>query len=606
MCGIAGIMLEQDERSLDERLRRMVDVMRHRGPDAQETAIVRQGRHGLGQSRLAIIDLERGRQPYADPRTGMTIVYNGELYNYRELRAELTGRGISFQTGSDTEVVLKAYSTWGSNCLDRFVGMYAFAVYEPSGRCFLARDRFGIKPLYYHVSDRGLVFASEIKAMLRSGMVTADFNAANFLAKLTWGYTIDDSTILSQVHMISPGCYAFYEDGQWSVQRYYEFPDRAIRKRRRMKMQDAADGFADIMSDAVRGHLVSDVKVVTSLSGGLDSSIVTAEAKGAQDIEAYSIGYGAADDEVPFARQTASHLDVMFHERLIPPQRLTDELARMMYHLEEPIPHIQVGTSFMGAWTVRHDLCAKVALIGEGADELLCGYDRAAMAARLEARLRGRRWAYRRYGKMHHMLWPDFPLDTIYTPTYADALGAFLEADRARFDRHRSRARTALECIRLADIHEQLPNSQLIRIDKLFMAHSVEARVPFLDHRVAEYLWQVPDALLLGPPQKWVARHAYRDVLPEAVVNRPKFGIGGTQNLCPHWWPAGLENVLRRQIRHHLAPRGIFRQTFLEDLLAHRVPQHHKVMLALGMLEFNLQMYLDGCDLQGKEGGLAA
>jgi asparagine synthase (glutamine-hydrolysing) len=592
MCGIAALILKTRDEKFDSRLRAMVKMLAHRGPDASGVHVTVASQEGLGHTRLSILDLEKGKQPFRDPISGMTLVYNGEIYNYRDIRKKLIAQGMSFSTDCDTEVVLKAFVAYGPKCLDLFVGMFAFIVHLPDGSYFFARDRFGIKPLCFAQSPQGLVAASEMKAIFATDLVAAMLDPGNLMMNLSYGYSIDASTTWQGVQSVQPGEYMWYRDQKLTKTKYYDvrsIPFGSCTKTNQGRIEELTEK----LSESVRIHLTSNVPVVASLSGGLDSSVVAALCSQQQSIDAYCVGYGQEDDESPFASQLAVSQSIPLHKGTINLHDSTRSLARILYHLEEPIPHIQVPTTYHGGQIVRDSLRSKVVLIGEGADEIFGGYDRHGFSGRRWTKFRGCNYAYREYGRFHHALLPDYDLSHIFESQYCDGLDRFRAADEARRAYYSACTKDPLQMVLLCDLAEQLPNSQLVRVDKLFMASSVEARVPFLDHRLVELAWSLPAKCKVGSVCKKILRDATREIIPDANRLRKKSGVGGTQNLFPSWFRHGLREILLSEVREGLWNRGIFRRAFLKDVIEARVPNYHKVLLCLGFLEIVLKTFHD-------------
>lgn len=604
MCGIIGIFLKDKDDSFDLRVMDMTRSLAHRGPDDINYQVLVPDRHAIGHTRLSIIDLSLGKQPYHDNISGMTIVYNGELYNYAELRSKLILAGMTFNTNSDTEVVLKAFVLYGEKCLEQFSGMYAFIIHKPDNSYFMARDRFGIKPFYYAVINKGLIAASEIKGILASGLLDVDINPGNLLMQLTYGYSIDNSTCYKGIESLLPGEYMVYEKGKIRKVRYYDIRNIEYGKSN-VSFDEAESIFRNKIKASVSSHLVSDVNLVTSLSGGLDSSIVSYLAHRVRSINAYCIGYGREDDEIPFAETLAAAENISLREEIVDIRQLTDLFSTIVYHLEEPIPHTQIGTTFMGARCVRDVMDAKVALLGEGADEILGGYTWAGYANGTLSRIRGKLSAYKAYGRMHCGLLNSgarsyfnigrhVSLDDAFEGPYAYGYELFREADENRFQRYRRASRDTLHHIMLCDLGEQLPNSQLVRVDKLYMAHSVEARVPFLDHDVVEFVWSLPSTFKLNAMNKWIARRAFKNILPESIRLREKFGARGTQNPFSTWWSEGrLGETLMGEIKNGLYNRGILKRKFIDRITNPIFPNFQKNVLCLGMLEIICKIFMD-------------
>ena len=539
MCGICGFNWS------DARLLvRMMDVQAHRGPDAAGS--FSDGRISLGHRRLSIIDLsDAGRQPMPNEDGSLRIVFNGEIYNYVELADELRGLGHTFRTRTDTEVILHAYEEWGEKCLDRFNGMFAFALYDaPRRRLFLARDRFGIKPLHYWQSGERLLFASEIKAILEHPDVPRrpdDLAVYDYLAFNCYNHT--DRTFFEGIRSLLPGQCATLDlaTGQLAERQWYEIP--VGREQPVADEKDAVEKFRALFFDAIRLRLTrADVEVGSCLSGGLDSSSIVCsmrhmgEAR-ARDHQTFSIVFPGTDiDESPYVSEVVGLAGLRSHVTTSSSERLLEDLDRLVYHQDEPFG----GPSIFAQWEVMrlaHREGIKVLLDGQGADELLAGYlffqgyrmlelllharpiEAAAEAAGF-MRLHGRRTdpflaallfaspkalknaMARRY--LHVPLVPEFskrlaPASDVPARMYSRVGLNQALAYRVKFS---------------------LP--QLLREeDRNSMAFSIESRLPFLDYRLVEYLFSLgPQYKVRRGMTKYVLREAMRGILPEPVRMR--------------------------------------------------------------------------------------
>ncbi|HEV2302252.1 MAG TPA: asparagine synthase (glutamine-hydrolyzing) [Stellaceae bacterium] len=530
MCGIAGFYGRFD-RAL---LTRMTDALAHRGPDDAGHELL-PGRFdgmavGLGHRRLSIIDLAGGHQPMWDHDGKTAIVFNGEIYNYRELQAELRKAGARLRTNSDTEVILAGWRLWGEEVVSRLEGMFAFAIWDDAGReWFLARDRFGIKPLFYCQPDAGgFAFASEIKPLLPL-IGGARVNQAALYDYLLHGWVATEETAFAGIRQLRPGhLLRLAENANApSLRRYWRL-ERASAQRSEDEWREA---ITEALDRAVSSHLVADVPVGITLSGGLDSSALLASmvrAKDAREIAAFSLGYGLADDELPWARKAAGHCGVRLVERIVPPETFAENFARCIWHLEEPIAHPVMQTTFQ-LGRMLHDQ-VKVVLIGEGADELFAGYPEFRVVTGPFG------WAPRRLQQR------SFLAVCCLMPT-AGQLRRLLRRenlDEEALDRREQCFRPYFANGSIADgalqfeLEKELVYNQLARVDKLMMAHSIEARVPFLDRAFSELVHAAPFGLKLRDGvHKHLLRAAAAPRLPAGIVRRPKTGKGGTQALLP-------------------------------------------------------------------------
>ncbi|UWU90629.1 asparagine synthase (glutamine-hydrolyzing) [Bradyrhizobium sp. CB1015] len=615
MCGIAGFIGEWDAARLDD----LTDALAHRGPDGRGVDFMPSGSAiglpasavGLGHRRLSIIDVAGGAQPMWNADRTVGLVFNGEIYNFRQLRKELEACGQHFSTHSDTEVILHGWRVWGPRVVDRLEGMFAFAVWDTRARSlFLVRDRHGIKPLYYSIPRPGqIIFASEIRPLLRAAETAVTINRSALYEYLLRGWSAQESTLFSGVQQLQPGCLMRFDPTKGAsaarVERYWRMQRPGTAELAASASNDeVADTLCTLFDKAVSAHLVADVEVGVLLSGGLDSSAVAASMARLMDpssIQAFTIGFGLPDDEIPFARSAASHCGIKSKERLVHPSVFSSEFTDCIESLEEPIAHPVMQTTWQAAKFVRQNV--KVALLGEGSDELFAGYPHYRLLRPPFSLLPGR--LVRKYALDVMCLMPDSrTLGRLMTPgSYEpDALGAierriqpWFGGDDDANDMLRFEAETALV------------QNQLMRVDKLTMAHSVEARVPFLDNTFAEYANALPFALKTeNGTAKAIFRKAMQSRLPTDVLYRPKSGKKGTQALLPM-----INGLLASGgPLHHLvdeksiAARGWFDPKATRgwiDGMTSPVVRHHpiesrrraKFALALAVLEQWCRLYLD-------------
>jgi asparagine synthase (glutamine-hydrolysing) len=509
MCGIAGIV-HTDARPVDaSALQRMGVAMAHRGPDG--SGVWCGGPVGLAHRRLAIIDLEGGRQPMLSAATGCVLTFNGEIYNYRELRAALASDGLPFLEHSDTEVVLRAFERWGEHCVDHLHGMFAFAIWNPgTSRLFVARDRLGIKPLYYRWQAHTLTFASELKAILAADATTRPgVDAHSFDRYLRLQYVPAPHTMVEGVRHLLPGCALSLalSDAEPAVSRYWQ-------ARARSEGRTTAADFQERFGAVVRSHMVADVPVGALLSGGLDSSLVVAHMVRASDAPVHTFSVGFDDerlDERSAARRVAEHLGTVHHEQIVTDADAAEALPRIVASMDEPLAdYAALPTFLIARFAAQH---VKVVLTGEGADELFAGYRR-----------------YRR----DRLLAPVARLRPGYQPSHvfsARETSRLLGRRTSRFERStgdRGRTGDTLNNLLLRDIEGWLPDNLLVKVDRMTMLCSLEARVPYLDHQFVEYALGIPAVSkqrLLNGTNKLLMREAASSMMPQAVAARPKQGF---------------------------------------------------------------------------------
>lgn len=538
----------------------MADTMAHRGPD--DRGVYCDGRVGLGHRRLSIIDLAGGHQPLANEDASRWVVYNGEVYNHRDLRRALERAGHVYRTHSDSETVLHAYEEYGPRCVERFRGMFAFAIWdEPRRRLFMARDRFGVKPLYYAHCDGSVIFGSEIKALLASGEIEPRLRRDKIVEQLALGYLAGDETLLAGVRKLPAGHTLLVDADRSELRRYWDFPSSAPAAGRRD--QELCEEFRALLEQAVTLRLMSDVPLGAFLSGGVDSSAVVAfmAREIPERIKTFSVGYDDPDaSELSYARAAAEHLGTDHREIIMSAADLRRELTRLIWHEDKPIAFPSSVALYFCAKLAREHV--KVVLTGEGSDELLAGYDRYAMTAwnlrlgRLyeravpaPARALIRDAVLRRPDtdgvkrKLERtFLVAPANLEQLYVANFLSffhggSLEAVLHPDaaaelcavspyRATLDYvGGDHGRNTLAAMQYLDIKTYL-EELLMKQDRMSMAASVESRVPFLDHHLAAFAAALPQSLKLrGVAGKRILKRAMRGLLPEQIIQRKKMGF---------------------------------------------------------------------------------
>ena len=512
MCAIAGsVSVNTATANGLQGLNAMLNAMKHRGPDSSGTWVNQQGGVALGHNRLSILDLSSGgHQPMINKLNGDVLVFNGEIYNFLELRKTLEELGAHFRSRSDTEVLLLALQFWGLACLDRLQGMYAFALWrEVDKTLYLVRDPLGIKPLYYWVDDfRQLVFASELKAFYPLPGFVARIDGGALSQFLEFGYCFDDNkTCLRGVNKLPPGTilkYVLSDAAPQFVQYYKPRPETEIPE----DQSKREERLYETLLQVVRQHLVADVPVALLLSGGLDSSILAAISAQFIPLQTISMGFaGSALDERPFARRAASWVKSAHHEVEISPADVKAGLAENVKSFDDLFSDWgTISTRLLYAKCRERGV--KVVLVGEGSDELFGGYP----IFRESLSREPKEWwlfkLYRQYsGRRHGLLYPQF---------------------RAKMNEHlRSCGDNRFNAIRLFETLQQLPNNYVMKVDKASMAVGVEARVPFLDRRVADIAYQTPGgSLISATSEKLLLRRMARrfNLLPPDLLERGKLG----------------------------------------------------------------------------------
>ena len=601
MCGIAGLVsrdgLPADAR---ERAIAMRDILVHRGPD--EAGLFNDGHALLAHRRLSIVDLTTGQQPLSNEDKTVWVSFNGEIYNHADVRRELEPHGHVYRTRSDTETIVHAYEQWGDECVHRFRGMFAFALWDaPKRRLLLVRDRVGIKPLYWARAGDTLLFASEIKALLASGLLAPEANEPALPEALSTRYVSGDETLFRGVRKLLPGHLLVCEDGEVRVRQYWDVPTgRSAGLQARP--DDVVARFRALLEESVRLRLMSDVPLGMFLSGGIDSSAIAALMARMIDrpLQTFSVAFDErAFNELEYAREVARAIGAESHEIVINDRDFFGALPRLVWHEDEPIAHTSsVPLYFVSALARQH---VTVVLTGEGSDELLAGYGkypriawnwragtiyerllpaaaRRAVADGVVPRLPGRlgRYARRSFLAMDRTPQSMF-LDNFASIRLAeqrqllsprlraliDPRGAYA-ASMAYFDAPNGGS-TFLDRLLYADIKTYLVEL-LMKQDQMSMATSIESRVPFLDHKLVEFAATLPDRWKLnGLTTKRVLREAMRGVLPPSILNRPKMGFPVP---FASWMRGGWNDIARQVLLDgRTRQRGIVEPTAVDQLL---------------------------------------
>jgi asparagine synthase (glutamine-hydrolysing) len=627
MCGIAGRFNFRSGAPVDSRMvRGMCDLIAHRGPDGED--VWTDGPVGLGHRRLAIIDLSPGgRQPMTTPDKLLTITFNGEIYNFQELRHELESRGHQFRSRSDTEVMLAAYREWGVDCVTRFRGMFAFALWDaPRRRLFVARDRVGKKPLHYLTDADGFAFASEPKAFLADPSFDPQPNLEAISAYLNYQYVPSPLSAFAGVSKLPPAHYLLVEDGRVTVERYWKL---SYANKRRLSEDEASEELRERLREAVRLRLISDVPLGAFLSGGIDSSAVVALMAGLSDtpVKTFSIGFDEKEfDELPYARLVANRYGTDHHEFIVRPDA-TEIFPHLVWHYNEPYADASgIPTYYLSQLARRH---VTVALNGDAGDENFAGYRRyitAPPASRFDrlpapvrraigsaARLapapergdsvvyRGRRWLRRlsdtpaaRYSRKVMIFDPDLK-NEICDPAFVAATGGeagprFLIDAFAASD-----APDMIDAQLDVDVNYYLSDCLLVKVDIATMAHGLEGRSPMLDHEFMEFAASLPSALKLrGTTTKYIFKQAVRDLVPAEIIDRPKKGFSVPLEL---WFRKELRELAGDLLLDdRAAGRGYFKPRAVQRLLEEHwrgAGEWHNQLWSLLMLESWHRMFID-------------
>ena len=601
MCGIAGIVEKGTDRS--PLMDRMLDVIAHRGPDAK--SMFRHGDTVLGHRRLSIIDLDTGDQPMFNADRTRCIVFNGEIYNFREIRAELEAIGRVFHSHSDTEVLLQAYEVYGLDFLARLNGIFAFAIYSlENGELLLVRDHFGIKPLHYYMAEGLFLFASEQKAILQHSRVPRQLNFDALHQQLNLRYTQGEETLLAGIRRLPPAHYLIYQNGEvQKLGRYWRLeprPDPA------MQEGDAIDQLHFYLKQAVQRQLVSDVPIGVYLSGGLDSSAIVQKMHelGVPQINTFTLGFNEPTDEFPDARRIATHFGT-HHQELSLALNPLEEFPKVIWHAEEPKINLLQGFN-MSRFVQPH---IKVALGGLGGDELLAGYDihkfiyplqglHRCMPKGLQRLLqwksdflfRIQHWSqtlaldeYRRgvqmllaIGRIERFylilrnVWDGDP--GFYRTVYHRDFYGLMQAQVPKVEAHfkdlfaQVSGLGALDQVLFVEAQSKMVNDYLLVEDRMSMAHSIEERVPFLDLDLVDFGFRIPVGLKLRHNKtKYLFRKAMTPYLPPHIITKKKWGF--TVNPYEQF-KKDLKPVAERILTPEFVEKqGIFNYAYLRRIL---------------------------------------
>ena len=628
MCGIAGrYNFLSGAPVKTELLEGMCDVLVHRGPDGQ--GIFQQGAVGFGHRRLAVIDLtEAAHQPMISEDGRVSITYNGELYNFRELRTALAKLGHSFRSQSDTEVVLAAYREYGVKCLQYFRGMFAFAIWDSRENVlFLARDRVGKKPLYYWVDQDGIAFASEPKAFLADPHFKREVNFDAISHYLTYQYVPAPWSAFRGLQQLRPAHFLIVKNGKISIDRYWKLSYAGTF---RGTEEDACQELLARLKKAVQVRLVSDVPLGAFLSGGIDSSVVVAlmAQLGVSPLKTFSIGFEQPEyNELSYARVIAKQYGTDHQEFVVTP-KATEIFPKLVWHYNEPYADSSAIPSFYLAEMTRQHVT--VALNGDGGDENLAGYDRyvANVLASWHDRLPGSvRAMVRNIGQCI----PDSRMSRTFTGRakrflevlsqsrehrYIHWMSHFFPSLKSKvctkeflsecevnnseyllFDVYQaSDAPDFIDATLDVDVNTYLPGDLLVKVDIATMAHSLEARSPFLDHEVMEFCASLPSQMKLkGRTKKHILKKAIKNLLPQELIDRPKMGFGVP---IDHWFRHELkEFAYDLLLSSRSIQRGYFHRQEVQKLLhehTNNIRAWHYQLWNLLMLELWHRAFIDG------------
>lgn len=603
----------------------MLDPIRHRGPDDEGTYCAPQ--IALGHRRLSIIDLNTGHQPLSNEDGSVWIVFNGEIYNYRELRPELLRRGHTFRTESDTEVIVHLYEELGPRCVEKLRGMFAFAIWDTKQRTLLlARDRVGIKPLYYYNRADFLAFSSEIKSIVALPEVKREILPEAIDRFLTFYYLPGEETLLKDVCKIPPGHYLLARNGKTEIRKYWDLDfTKSAEKSSSAELQDR---LLDLLAKSVELHMISDVPVGFLLSGGVDSTAMLsfAHERTTQPLSSYTVGFDSPGviDERPYARLAAQTYGTQHHEMTISPRDFVDFMPQYVWHMEEPVCEPPAIALFYVSQLASNYV--KVLISGEGGDEAFAGYSNyrnlswfertrpflkslnapVPLLSGMNSVLRSSRIA--RYLPLLDSTFEDYyysrssspfqyfnrELPNLYSSDFASSTDKIRSLEPLRRLHDASRNFSFVDRMLYIDTKTWLPDELLIKADKMTMANSLELRVPLLDHVVLEFAASLPDDQKVnGLTTKHIAKKALASRVPARILNRKKAGFPVP---CESWLANGLRSWVRDLLFDpRTTSRGYFNPRTIEGLVREneRTAQFGKEVFCLLTLELWHRVFLE-------------
>jgi asparagine synthase (glutamine-hydrolysing) len=625
VCGICGKLHFDGEQVSSALLKAMADVIQHRGPDDEGFYV--SGPVGFGFRRLSIIDLAAGHQPLSNEDGTVWIVFNGEIYNYQELREYLLAKGHTFTTQTDTEVIVHLYEEMGESCVEKLRGMFAFAIWDDRRKfLFLARDRVGIKPLYYWLSDQSIVFGSEIKSILADPDVIPEVVPEMVDRFLTFYFVPGEDTLLRNIHKLPPGCYMAVQDGRVRVRQYWDL----VFAVQPQSIETAEQRLLAMMDECVRLHMISDVPIGLLLSGGVDSTAMLGFTAGKTDrpLSSYTLGFSdlPVADERPYARLAAEKYGSQHHEITITAKDFVDFLPRFAWHMEEPVCEPQAIALYYVSRLAKDFV--KVLISGEGGDEAFAGYQtyrgilwlerlkcacgplKGAVSSGLSTLnqlLRSPRLA--KYAPLMKLPFEDYYLGRTYTPfsyfnkhfrrLYSPDFIRSVDKDRSLSVIRRYVGKDAsthkLNHMLYLDTKTSLPDDLLLKADKMTMANSIELRVPLLDHKLLEFAASLPENFKVRRfTTKYIAKRALRDRLPKQILRRKKAGFPVPYEV---WQRSELKDWIRGiLLDRETLSRGYFDKKGLESMIDQNAQGNplSREILSLVSLELWHRAFLKG------------
>lgn len=626
MCGIAGFITKEnsDQKSREILLDKMCRVITHRGPDEQGTTV--EGRAALGMRRLSIIDLKSGQQPIYSNDSSKFIVFNGEIYNFQELKKDLESKGYKFKTNSDTETIIHAFDEYGTACVEKLRGMFAFAIWDKKDESlFIARDRVGKKPLFYSLLPNGsFVFGSELKTLLTHGEISKEVDFAALDAYLTFGYVPEEFCIFKSVKKLPPGHFLIFKDDKVTIKQFWDFKYTEISEAK--SEDELIEELREKIKDAVKVRLISEVPLGAFLSGGVDSSAIVGMMSQILDqpVKTFSIGFNEDTfSELKYARIAAKHFNTEHHEFIVTPD-LVETIDELVWHFDEPFSDPSAMPTYMVSKMARDYVT--VVLSGDGGDELFAGYTRylidkqrsglgnlpkalrkglmKPLSEALPHGAKGKNFLYNtsldaieryidsisQFGKLKKK--------SLYAESFKAKLNGNFNTGEQIYKQIAESISTGnpIDNLLYLDAKTYLPSDILTKVDRMSMATSLEARVPLLDQELIDFVTQkIPTALKLkGDTTKYIFKKALEGIVPKEILYREKQGFGVP---IGEWINSQLkEKIHDTLIEKRTLERGYFDKKYIELLLDEHSKQrrdHSHPLWVLWMLELWHRRYLD-------------
>jgi len=625
MCGICGIYNGQSGEPVSgQLLERMAGSISHRGPD--DSGVYLDGPLGLGFARLSIIDLSGGHQPMTNETGDIWLVFNGEIWNYKELRKELIEKGHQFRTNSDTETIVHAYEEYGVDCVARLHGMFGFAIWDASRRrLLLARDRAGKKPLYYTRANGSFIFGSEIKALLHHPDVKRRADPQALADFLSVRYVPGPATLFANIYKVLPGHWLLYENDNIREECYWDY---SFGQTERRPIEEYIQGIRQHVRRAIEERMIADVPVGAFLSGGVDSSIVTGTMSQLTNhpVQTFAVGFDVEGySELPYARLVADHFRTEHHELVVKCSDLSEYWPLLTWHRDEPVSEpSDLGVYLVSKLARKY---VKVVLSGEGGDELFAGYPKYVvdwmaryyhmlptpvrdnvimpLLDQLPYSMRKLKTAARNLSQpapQRWMSWFGIFNGKLKENILSESIKANIDIDSSRVFRRwlaKNPQRDNLSSMLYLDTKIWLPDNLLMKGDKMTMAASLEARMPLLDYQLTEYAASIPSKDKIRPfKAKYLFKRAYADFLPETILTRKKMGFNVPTGT---WFREGQRNLITQLLLSERArDRGYLNDEFVASLLRDHLEgktNYQSQLFILASLELWFRVFIDSPDL---------